>query len=168
MKRRAHTRYLGMLLLSMMSISSEVAVAEIYKWVDADGKVHFGDKPRDPAQASAAKQVELRESYQPAVRTAQEQKEYDEEQRLIMLRDQMRRREEQQAQEEAEVKKTEAQAALCAKYEEAVEKLSAMVIENDVRTITYIKGEDGKPVSAERQREMVEELKAKMADAGCS
>ena len=168
MIRRPATYYLGILLLPMMPIFSEVAVAEIYKWVDADGKVHFGDKPHDPVQARDAQQIKLRESYQPAVRTTQEQQAYDEEQRLIVLRDQMRRREEQQAQEEAEVKKTQAQAALCAKYEEAVEKLSAMVVENDVRSITYIKGEDGKPVSAERQREIVEELKAKMADAGCS
>jgi hypothetical protein len=153
--------------MSMTFIFSQTVSAEIYKWTDADGKIHYGDKPRDPAQAREAQQVELEESYQPAERTAQEQQAYDEEQRLISLRDQMRRREEQQAQEEASAKKVQAQEALCAKYEEAVEKLSAMVVENDVRTITYVKGEDGRPVSAERQREIVDELRAKMADAGC-
>lgn len=152
----------------MTPIFSEVVLAEIYKWIDADGKVHFGDKPKDPVQALDAEQVELGESYQPSVRTAQEKEDYDNEQRLIMLRDQMRRREESQAQNEAEVRRREEKIALCERYKEAITRLGVVAVKNGVRTRVYLEGEDGKSVSSERQRETVEELKAEMADAGCT
>jgi hypothetical protein len=166
--RRPGTRQLGILLLSMTSIFPEIGVAEIYKWVDAHGKVHFGDKPQDPVIARDAQPVELRESYRPSARTAQEQEAYDNEQRNIMLRDQMRRGEDKKAQEDAEDQRRKKKAELCATYEEGIKELSTMEVKNGVRTMVYLKGEDGKPVSSERQREIVEELKAKMADAGCT
>jgi hypothetical protein len=165
--QRTSTYNFVILLLSMTFIFSAVALAEIYKWVDADGNVHFGDKPKDPLQARDAQQVELGESYQPSVRTAQEKEEYDNEQRLIILRDQMRRREESQAQDEAEVRRRTEKEALCARYEEAIKKLSTVVVKNGGRTRVYLEGEDGKSISSERQRKTIEELKAEMADAGC-
>jgi len=55
------------------------ASAEIYKWVDAQGNVHFGDKPLDTKDASQAKPVELRNSYTPTERSAQEQAVYERE-----------------------------------------------------------------------------------------
>jgi hypothetical protein len=166
--RRIGARGMGILLLPMTLLVSGVACAQIYKWTDADGKVHFGDKPHDPAAARAAQPVELQQGYQPAARTAQEQEAYDAEQRNNMLRDQVRRREEQQAQEKARAQHREEQAKICAGYADAIEELSTVEVENGVRHLVYIKGEDGKPVSSDRQREIVEELKAKMADAGCT
>lgn len=166
--RRTRTNNFAILLLSMTFIFSEVVLAEIYKWVDADGKVHFGDKPKDPVHARDAQKVELGESYQPSVRTAQEQEDYDNEQRRIILRDQMRRREESQAQNKAEVSRREEKIALCERYENAIKNLSTVVAKNGVRTQVYLEGEDGKSLSSERQRETVEELKAEMADAGCT
>lgn len=168
MKRRAHTRYLGIVLLSMTSAFSKVVVAEIYKWVDAEGNIHYGDKPRDAAQASKAQQLELRESYQPAARTAQEQQAYDEEQRRISLRDQMRRREEQQARDEADARQREEKKVLCANYEDAIRELSTVQEKNGVPTWAYLKEEDGKSVSSQRQLEIIEELKAKSTAAGCT
>ncbi len=165
--RQRRTYYLGILLLSMLPIISDGVVAQIYKWVDADGKLHYGDKPRNPGQARDMQQIELRESYQPAVRTAQEQQLYDEEQRLIRLRDQLRRRDEQQAQEQADARQREKKAELCANYDKAIGELSTVVEKNGIRTMVYLE-EDGKSVSAERQREIVEELKVKRAAARCA
>ena len=85
-----------------------------------------------------------------------------------MLRDQMRRRKEEQAQEEDQLKRREKQADLCASYEKGIKELSTVEVKSGVRTLVYLEGENGKPVSSERQREIIEELKAKMADAGCT
>jgi len=152
----------------MTSVFSQMVVAEIYKWVDAEGKIHYGDKPIDPVQAREAQQVELQDSYKPAERTAQEQRAYDEEQRLIGLRNQMRRRDEQQAREETDAKQREEKRVLCAKYEETIRELSTVQDKNGVPVLVYLKDEDGKSVSAQRQLEIIEELKAKSKDAGCT
>jgi len=152
----------------MTSFFSQMVVAEIYKWVDAEGKVHYGDKPKDPVQARKAQHVELQESYKPAERTAQEQQAYDEEQRLISLRDQMRRREDQQAREEEQARQREEKRVLCAKYEEKIRELGTVQEINGVPAFVYLKDEDGKPVSVQRQLEIVEELKAKSKVAGCT
>ncbi|MFZ2542011.1 MAG: DUF4124 domain-containing protein, partial [Gallionella sp.] len=39
------------LLLTLFSLLAVSAQAEIYKWVDKDGKVHYGDKPDKNANA---------------------------------------------------------------------------------------------------------------------
>ncbi|MCB1845261.1 MAG: DUF4124 domain-containing protein, partial [Halioglobus sp.] len=43
-------RILSVALLSVM-IASTVTAGEIYKWMDADGSVHYGDRPADDAVA---------------------------------------------------------------------------------------------------------------------
>ena len=164
--RRTRIHLLTVLLSPIIFVPNALP-AEIYKWVDADGKVHFGDKPHDPTQAPDAKPIELKESYQPSVRTADEQKTYDDEQRHIQLRDQMRRRDETKAQEEADAKRHKEKEELCANYAKDIEGLSKLEIKNGVRTFYYAK-ENGKPVSSDRQREIIEELKKKSADAGCT
>jgi len=166
--RQPRIHGMGILLLSMMVFISGAVSAEIYKWVDADGKVHFGDKPLDPKAASNAQPVELGSSYQPAERTAQEQEAYDAEQRNNMLREQVRRREEQQAQEKASAQRLAEQAKRCAGYADAIEKLDTVEVKNGVRYFTYLKDQDGKSVSSERQRQIVDDLKVKMRAAGCN
>lgn len=166
--RRPGAHGMGILLLAMTLFLSAQVSAQIYQWTDADGNVHFGDKPRDARTASDARQVELQESYQPSVRSAQEQQAYDTEQRNNMLRDQVRRREQQQAQEKDRAQRQEEHARLCAGYADAVEELSTVEVKDGFRHLVYVEDEDGKPVSSERQRQIIEELKEKMADAGCN
>jgi Domain of unknown function (DUF4124) len=155
------------LLLSVMTTFAAHTSAEIYKWVDADGKVHFGDKPREAAQASGAQAVELREGYQPPVRTPQEQEAYDQEQRAIELRSQMHRREAEKAEKEAQLERDERKAALCTAYQEKIDELEIVEVKDGVRTVVYVEGEDGQSVSSDRQREIIAELKAEKAAAGC-
>jgi biopolymer transport protein ExbB/TolQ len=165
---RSRVQYLGLFLLALTPVVSPIVVAEIYKWVDASGNVHYGDKPNDPVQAQKAQQVELQESYKPAERTAQEQQAYDEEQRRISLRNEMRRNEEAQALEEAQAKEREEKEALCTKYEETIGRLSTVQKGDGIPYFVYLKDEEGKSVSAQRQREIIEELKTKRKDAGCT
>ena len=165
--RRHGIHFFCSLLLSVTTTFAAHTSAEIYKWVDADGKVHFGDKPKDPAQASGAQPVELREGYQPPARTPQEQEAYDAEQRAIALRNQMHRREAEKADQAAELERNERKAALCTSYQEKIDELETVEVKDGVRTLVYVEGEDGQSVSSERQREIIGELKAKKAAAGC-
>lgn len=155
------------LLLSVTTTFGVHTSAEIYKWVDADGKVHFGDKPNDPAQASGAQEVQLREGYQPPARTPQEQEAYDQEQRAIELRSQMHRREAEKAGKAAQLERDERKAALCTAYQEKIDELEIVEVKDGVRTVAYVEGEDGQSVSSDRQREIIAELKAEKAAAGC-
>jgi len=156
------------LLLSIAAFFAPHATAEIYTWVDAQGNTHFGDKPKDEAQARAAQPVQLREGYQPAARTPQEQAAHDNEQRAIRLRNEMHRREAREAQEAARIERSEQKDALCAQYDEDIEALETVEIENGKRVLVYVEDEDGRPVSSDRQREVIEELKASRAQAGCT
>ena len=97
---RCRLRWLVFPLLLMSAIATAPALAEIYKWVDAEGKVHFGDKPVDPGQAAGAEEVELNEGYRPTERTAEEQEAYRREQQLLRRKTEARQRVEQKAMEE--------------------------------------------------------------------
>ena len=158
-----------LLVVLIASLSSPVAFSEIYKWVDAQGNVHFGDKPHDPAEAAEAQEVELNEGYRPTERTAQEQEAYLSEQRLQAKRNQAKQRSEQKAKEKKTAQKLEEankKAELCAAYKDEIKRLTTIDTSGPIPTYTYIE-EDGKSVSSQRQREIVAELKADMAAAGC-
>ena len=45
--RRNGYHYPGILFISLMAILAGPVLAEVYKWVDEQGNVHFGDKPKD-------------------------------------------------------------------------------------------------------------------------
>ena len=160
--------YKQIVLLSVsLFLVSEFAVAEIYKWVDAQGNVHFGDKPKDLTEAPGAQKVDLKESYQPAVRTPQEQADYAEQQRKLRLREDMRTRDDQQEQDETQAQRDREKAVLCNDYTEAIDELETVEVKDGVRHLVYATDEDGNPVSSDRQREIIAELKEKRAKAGC-
>ena len=165
-------RYLAIVLLMTASLAPAIASTEIYKWVDADGNVHFGDRPQDPAQADKAKPVELTTGYQPQARTAEEQEAFEREQRLILEKSKVSRdrveQQQQKDQEEAQAKSRQEIAELCAAYEKEIVSLSAFDIVNGRRQRTYLTGKDGKSLTAKRQEEIVDELRAEMTKAGCS
>lgn len=46
------------IILALMLVFSAVASAEIYKWTDENGQVHFGDRPTESVKAET---VEIRE-----------------------------------------------------------------------------------------------------------
>jgi hypothetical protein len=165
--RRSATQYLGVTALLLLPLLSNIAAAEIYKWVDAQGNVHFGDKPKDSRIAGQAQEVEVVESYQPAVRTAEEQQAFDEQQRKSRLRDEMRRRDEQQAKAEQKSQHDQEHEALCARYAKAIEELETVSIKDGMRQVVYATDEEGKPLSSDQQRELIAKLKEKKARAGC-
>jgi hypothetical protein len=141
--------------------------AEIYKWVDEQGNVHFGDKPLDPDRASQAQAVKLNQGYQPTERTVQEQEEFERQQWLQGKRTEMLRRDEEKAAAERQAARQEAKAERCSYLLETLTKLDTVEMENGVRVITYLEDEDGKSVSSDRQREFIRELRTEIAALGC-
>lgn len=156
----------AMLYLAVFVFSASLR-AEIYKWTDADGNVHFGDKPLDHAQASEASPVQLKENYRPAARSVQEQEAYDREQQEIRRVSEARRQEREGKLAEEKVEREHRKKELCAAYAKDIQRLSTQDTTGSVPTYYYATDEDGKPVSSARQREIVEELKAASAAAGC-
>ena len=164
-------RNLAIVLLVTAPLAPAIASTDIYKWVDADGNVHFGDKPQNPAQADKAKPVELNTGYQPQARTAAEQEAFEREQRLTLekskvSRDRVEQRQ-QKDQEEAQAKSRKEKNAACAAYEREIAHLSGTKTVNGLRQRTYLTGKDGKSLTAKRQQEIVDELRAEMTRADC-
>jgi len=159
---------LAITLLVAAALATAVVRAEIYKWIDDQGNVHFGDKPLDKNLADKAEQVELTESYQPTVRTAEEQEAYEREQQAIERRREVYRQEDAEARQQAAAQAKAEKAELCDKLAENIRKLTSMETVDGRRAYYYVGDEDGKSVTSEQQREIVEELRQQYAEADCS
>lgn len=160
--------YPGILLMTVMAILASPAAAEIYKWVDAQGNVHFGDKPKDQKVADQAEPVDIVESYQPAEMTDEEQQAFDREQEALRRKTQTYRQEDQQKQKLAQDKRKKEKAELCATLQEDIRKFTSMDVVDGVRTYYYLTGEDGESVSSKQQKEIIENLKREYAALGCT
>ena len=156
----------GVVLVAAATFAVE-ATAEIYKWVDEQGNIHFGDKPLDRNQADKAEQVEVIESYKPSVRTPEEQEAYEQEQQAMKRRREIYQQEDLEARKLVDDRAREEKAEICAALAKDIRKLTSMELVDGVRTYYYLKDEDGKSVTSGRQREIVEELRQKYAAAGC-
>lgn len=53
------TYYYGFFILVMMPMLNTVDAAQVYKWVDEDGQVHYGSKPK----SKDAKEIEIKNRY---------------------------------------------------------------------------------------------------------
>jgi hypothetical protein len=166
--RRNGSHYLGVLLVFVMAVFAPLALAEVYKWVDAEGNIHFGDKPRDSALADQAETVDIVESYQPNTQTAQDRDVFDGEQEAIRRKTALFKREDEEKRRLEQIRRSEEKADFCAALEDDIRELSSMQLVNGVPTYYYLKGEDGKSVSSKRQKEIVEELRNEYTAAGCS
>lgn len=155
------------LAVALCAALAAPAAGQIYRWVDEQGNVHFGDRPQEPAAAAAAVPVEIREAYRPPERSEQEQAAYE-----ASLRDarelstRRREREERLEQERSEAGR-EQKEEWCAARREALHRLTGYHPNESGRPTRYYIVEDGKSVSAARQQEFLEELRAEMEAAGC-
>ena len=166
--RKHFARFLAVLVLTLTPVLTHAEQSGIYKWVDADGNTHFGDKPNDSAQAKDVQPVELKSSYQPDDRTPEQQEALEKEQRAIQEKGKERLNLQQQERNEAQVKVRQENAAHCTAYANDLKKLSSTKIVNGRRLSYYVEEEDGKSVTSERQREIVREIKDKMTVLSCT
>ena len=165
--RNVSIRYLAVLLLTLTPVLAYGAQSGIYKWVDAEGNTHFGDKPKESAQVKNVQPVELKSSYQPDARTPEEQEAFENEQRSIQKKGKERLNMQQQERDEAQAKVRQGNAAHCAAYATDLKKLTSTEMVNGRPQYYYVEEEDGKSVTSARQREIVQEIKDKMAALGC-
>jgi hypothetical protein len=157
----------GLLLAAFVTTFASIAHGEVYKWVDEEGNVHFGDKPQDRELAEQAEQVDIVEAYQPTERTREEQSAYERDQEALQRNRRVYEEEDRQAREAEEKKRREQKAAFCDALGKEIAKFSQMHMVGGVRTYYYLKDEEGKSVTSEQQREYVAGLKKEYADAGC-
>jgi len=154
------------LVLALMFLP-QPAGAEIYKWVDENGNVHFGDRPVDSTVAENAERVELHQSYTPPPRSGEEQAEMEaaQQQRWQQYTEQKSRDEEAAAQRSAEA--LQAKKQHCDDLAAQVKRLSGVQPAADGRPVLTYLIRDGKSLTAAEQEAFVAELRKKMREAGC-
>ena len=153
--------------LMAMALWVHGAVAEIYTWTDEDGNVHFGDQPPESESTGKAEAVQLQQGYQPEERSAEETQALQREQ--VSAQEARRRREQADAaqREEERREQDERKREYCAALAGDINKFGNARMENGRLVIHYLEGEDGRSISAEEQRRVVDELRAKWQAQGC-
>ncbi len=141
--------------------------AEIYKWVDEQGNVHFGDKPKDPAQASKAESVEVNEAYRPETLSDEEVETRRREQAAQLDYNAERRREEKQQAEQTRAEQEKQHQEKCAWYAKKISDLTEVYLVNGRPTITVIVDENGKEMTSREQAALADKLRSEAAAAGC-
>tara|TARA_R110000823_G_scaffold210224_12_gene340536 strand:+ start:3638 stop:4174 length:537 start_codon:yes stop_codon:yes gene_type:complete len=147
---------------------SPAATAEIYRWVDEEGKVHFGDRPLNPEAAAAASPVEIREAYRPTERSEEEARAFREEQERIFDYQIERAARERADRERERASRRDQLEEICARHAEDLRKFTTPTIGADGRLVRHYIEEDGKSVSEQRQRELLQGLKDEMERMGCN
>lgn len=138
------------LLLLALALLAPAAGAEIYKWTDAQGRVHFGDKPTDKTRAE---EVEVRD-YKPG--TGQDV--LDVYQRTDRIYDARERQRQEDAAKERETTAAEAKKKdQCFEARDRERRMDRPVVFVD---------DYGKPikVSDEERRQKLQELRQWIAD----
>lgn len=154
-------------LLLVLLVVHWPVTAQVYKWTDEDGNVHYGDKPMDADAAASAETVEINQDYTPPQRSAQEMEAIQSQERARSEADRRRReaQEKQVAQERAA--RSEAKLARCRALDADIETFGTSRMINGILHVTYIEGEDGKSISAAEQRAIVEQMKREREELGC-
>lgn len=155
------------LLAMALLLCPVTAQAEIYRWTDEHGNVHFGDKPADENAAGKAEAVVVDEAYKPPQRTDSEIRALQEQQRARAEADRRRREANDRRLAEERAEQDARKARMCASLDADIEKLGSAKMVNGVLTVHYLYDEDGKSISSAEQRKVVEELRAKRAALGC-
>lgn len=150
-------------LISLALIFSSQVSAEIYRWVDSKGNVHYGDKPLDARTAAKAKTVELKPSYTPAQRSADEAAAVTQAKNALDQRNAARRKAEGKEKEERLAALREQKAAQCAQDRALLRKVDDTKENKDSRIFYYMNDENGKPLTVAKQKQAVLDLKQKIA-----
>ena len=154
-------------LLTMALLLPVAAHAEIYRWTDENGNVHFGDKPVEEGAAGKAEAVVVDEAYKPPQRTDSEIRAMQEQQRARSEADRRRREANERRLAEEKAEQDARKARMCASLDADIDKFGTAKMVNGVLTVHYLYDEDGKSISSAEQRKLVEELRAKREALGC-
>jgi len=165
-RRFRHRLIAALVMAAALGIAGE-APAEIYRWVDEEGNVHFGDRPHDAERAAGAPPVEVREAYRPPQRTSEEQAAYEREMRENFATTTRRLQQEKEVREEARAARRQRQAELCIGYREHLGRLTRIQVDDSGRPVRHYLSENGRSLTVSEQEDYLNELRAKMVEAGC-
>ena len=141
--------------------------AQIYKWTDEDGNVHFGDKPADAQTASDAEQVDIELNYQPADLSDEERQRLLAEQNARADAARNRREAGELAAAKQKASRDEEKQGRCRELDVAIQKLGTADRKYGRLQRTFIEGEDGQSISEEEQNAIVEDLRRERTALGC-
>ena len=142
-----------------MLFSSNSAFSEIYKWVDESGKVHFGDRPVSSKSNETSEKVELIPSYVPGEGIPSEQIEAQKD--FLRRKDEEREREKINAEKLAQDRKSRQEE--CEKIRKRLREITEVRMNNGRWQRPDYFVENGKPVSSDRQQEIIAELRRKVS-----
>jgi response regulator RpfG family c-di-GMP phosphodiesterase len=145
-----------------------VAQAEIYKWVDEKGNVHFGDKPIDAAEARAAKKIEVEQAYKPALRSDEDINQTRSEQESRWMQERAERREEEAKSSAERLEREKKKSEECARIQKTVDKFSGIQLVDGRLTRHVLVDSEGRSMTNSDQERRLAELKALAASKGCT
>lgn len=156
---------LCVVLAGLASLVSPSTFAQIYRWVDEEGNVHFSDKPvGDNKGGAKSETVELQRGYTPSTLSPEEARDAQ----LLRLQQERanseRRNAEAKLSQEREAERREKRQAQCERDRETLRKVTEVTVrDNGEREITILTDENGKPMSVSAQNEAVARLREKIA-----
>lgn len=151
------------ILTASLSILTLPVHAEIYKWVDAQGNVHFGDKPKDNKSAAGAESVELRNGYTPTTLSQEEQVADDNQRRATKQRLEARREAEEKRSSESQALKAEKKAGQCAADKKKLRAITEVSMGKNGPSIYYLSNDDGSAMTVTQQKAAIAALREKIA-----
>ena len=153
-------------LTCVVLATSLSAHAQIYRWVDADGNVHFSDKPVESNNNTDAKseEVELQRGYTPSTLSVEEQQDAE---MLRMQRERAnreRRKAEAKTSQEKLAARQEKRREQCERDREKLRAVTEVAVsENGDREIFYLTDDDGNALSVSEHKAAVARLREKIA-----
>lgn len=137
-------------LTAVLSFSTPLAKAEVYRWVDANGRVHFGDRAPADRKAEALGMPESTGGV--ATQDVSEQELRERQERVSRVLEEERLEKEQQ---KAALKQQEAEKAVyCERFRNRMERLEAssqVYSENKDGTVKYWKDKDADRYKAKQR-----------------
>ncbi|MFK7977183.1 MAG: DUF4124 domain-containing protein [Halioglobus sp.] len=147
----------------VLALHSGIAHSEIYKWVDEQGNVHFGDKPKNSKSAAQAESVELRDSYTPTQRTVAEEAAYANERLATKRRLEARREAEEKRNSERLALENEQRLAQCAEDKALLKDVTQVQMTDTGPLMYYLTDENGNAMKVSEQNKAIAVLREKIA-----
>jgi hypothetical protein len=142
--------FICLLLITFLINTSDV-VAEVYKWVDEKGNVHFGDRPSD----SKAEKIDIKESAgSPTVDPGQKNRQEKQHKLLDLMEEERNEKKEKKAKLKEEKKKRKKMCLEAKDYQKSFKEAGAIyALDDEGNRVFYSKDE-----REARERELVDKI----------
>jgi len=154
----------GLVLVSFFLFLPASVHAQIYKWVDENGNVHFSDKPVSSTKDTASETVELNQGYTPPTFSEEEQRAAQDARIQRGRADRARRAADDKRSQERLAQRQEQREEQCEQYRQTLRAVTEVAVsESGDRSIYYLTKENGEAMNVAEQKVAVAQLKEKIA-----